>query len=184
MIVPRDMLQVTVFEAPELSGETRVSETGDIVLPLLGVLRAGGQTPRELEESIAIRLRGTYMHDPHVAVEVTEEATRPVYVLGEVNQPGAFPTSDQAPMTLLRAISVAEGLAPGAARGGTLVIRTTDDGSRIRLPVDIDEVLVGRAPDMVLQPNDVVYVPKSKGRAVALGVIDALVRVVTFRTVF
>lgn len=183
-IVPRDLLQVTVFEAPELSGEVRVAETGDISLPLLGLMRAGGATPGELEAALVARLRGTYMHDPHVSVQVKEEAAQPIYVLGEVNQAGAYQTTGNEPMTILRAVSLARGLKPTAASGETVVIRTGPTGERVQLPLDLGEVLGGRAPDVVLEVNDVVYVPTNSGRAITLGLINALVRVVTFRAVF
>jgi polysaccharide biosynthesis/export protein len=183
-IVPRDLLQVTVFGAPELSAEVRVTETGEISLPLLGLMRAGGATPGELEAELVARLRETYMHDPHVSVQVKEEAAQPIYVLGEVNQAGAYRTTDNEPMTILRAVSLARGLKQSAASRGTVVIRTGPTGERVQLPVDLVKVLGGQAPDVVLQVNDVVYVPTNTGRAITLGLINALVRVVTFRTVF
>lgn len=183
-IVPRDLLQLTVFEAPELSGEFRVAETGDISLPLLGVMRAGGSTPRELEDALVARLSGTYMHDPHVSIQVKEEAAQPIYVLGEVNQAGAYGSTDNEAITILRAVSLARGLKPSAAAGRAVVIRTGPGGERLQLPVDLAEVLRGQSPDVILQANDVVYVPTNAGRAVTLGLLNALVRVVTFRTVF
>jgi polysaccharide biosynthesis/export protein len=183
-IIPQDLLQVTVFAAPELSAITRVSDTGEISLPLIGAVRAAGNTTRELERSLADRLRTSYMHDPHVSVEVKEEAAQPIYVLGEVNEPGAFTTSGQNRMTLLQAVSNARGFKPSAAYRRIVVIRTSADGERLQVPVNLDDVLKGRAPDMMLQTNDVVYVPKNTERAVALGLVDALLRVVTFRTVF
>lgn len=183
-IMPRDLLEVTVFEAPELSGEVRVAETGGISLPLVGVIHAGGSTPRELEDALVARLSGTYMHDPHVSVQVKEEAAQPIYVLGEVNQAGAYGTADNEAMTILRAVSLARGLKPAAAPRRTVVIRTGPTGERLQLPVNLDEVLNGQSPDVMLQVNDIVYVPKNRGRVLTLGVIDALVRIMTFRPGF
>ena len=180
-IVPRDLLQVTVFEAPELGGGLRVSDAGEVSLPLVGVVRAAGSTPRELEDSLTARLRGTYMHDPRVSVQVTEEAVQPIYVLGEVNQPGAYGTGGDGARTLLRAISQAGGLTASAASSRALVIRTGANAERLEVPVDLEAVLDGQAADVILHVGDVVYVPKNTGRAFTLGVIDALVRVLTFR---
>ena len=106
------------------------------------------------------------------------------YVVGEVRRPGAFPLGRGAALTVLRAIAMAEGLAPNAARGRAMVIRTDRSGARVQLPVDVGGVLAGRTPDVVLQPEDVVFVPSSRTRAVTLGVVDALVRTVTLRGVF
>jgi polysaccharide export outer membrane protein len=180
-IVPRDLLEVTVFDADELSGEMRVSDTGEISVPLLGVIPAAGSTPRELESALVDELQGKYMRDPHVTVQVKEEAAQPIYVLGEVNQAGAYGTGEQAAVTLLGAVSMARGLKSGAAAGRTVVVRSAADGSRLQIPVDLGAVMKGQEPDVILEVGDVVYVPKNTGRAVTLGVIDALVRVLTFR---
>lgn len=183
-IVPQDLLQVTVYDAPELTRAVRVSEAGDISLPLVGLVRAAGGTPRDLELALTAELR-TYIHDPHVAVEVAEAADQPVYVLGEVNQPGAFtPGLSDDRITILRAVSLARGFKPSAANRRTVVVRTTATGERLQIPVDMEAVLRGESADVTLEPNDVVYVPTNTERAVALGVVDALLRVVTFRTVF
>jgi polysaccharide export outer membrane protein len=183
-ILPQDLLQVTVFEAEELGGAFRVSDAGEIAVPLVGPINARGRTPRELEQALVAKLRATYMHDPHVTVEVKEEAPRPIYVLGEVAQPGAFSTAGQDGLTLLRAVTIARGLTPRASHKRAFVIRTMGNGDRLQMTVNLEDVLKGRAADMALQANDVVYIPKNTERAVATGVIDALLRVFTFRAVF
>jgi polysaccharide biosynthesis/export protein len=183
-ILPQDLIQVTVFEAEELSGAFRVSDAGEIAVPLLGHMAASGHTPRELEQALAAKLRATYMHNPHVTIEIKEEAPRPIYVLGEVTQPGAFPTAGQDGLTLLRAVTIARGLTPRASHKRAYVIRTMPTGDRLQMTVNLEDMLKGRAADMALQANDVVYVPKNTERAVAMGVVDALLRVFTFRAVF
>ena len=107
-----------------------------------------------------------------------------VYVVGEVGRPGAFPLARRPNLTVLQAIALGEGFGANAARGRTVVIRTGPDGERNELPVDVGDVIAGRAADVVLQPQDVVFVPSSKVRAVTLGIVDALVRTVTLRGVF
>jgi polysaccharide export outer membrane protein len=184
LIVPRDLLDVTVFEAPELSRAVRVSDVGTISLPLLGQIQAAGRTPRDLEVVLQDTLRRTYMRDPRVTVEVKEAAAQPVYVVGEVTQPGAFTPSGEDRLTVLRAIAVARGLKPTAAQGRAIIIRPRAGGEPLQMRVNLNEVVKGKIPDPVLLPNDVVYVPKNAERAVALGLVDALVRVVTFRAAF
>jgi polysaccharide biosynthesis/export protein len=183
-IVPRDLLDVTVFEAPELSRVVRVADDGMISLPLLGPIQAAGRTPRVLQLALQDTLRLTYMRDPRVTVEVKETAAQPIYVVGEVNQPGAFLPSGQDRLTVLRAVAVARGVRPTAAQGRAIVFRPRVAGDPTQIRVNLDDVVRGKAPDLVLLPNDVLYVPKNAERAVALGVVDALVRVVTLRTVF
>jgi polysaccharide export outer membrane protein len=183
-IVPRDLLDVAVFEAAELSRVVRVSDDGMISLPLLGPIQAAGRTPRELEIALQDTLRRTYMRDPRVSVAVKEAAPRPIYVVGEVQQPGAYVPSGQDQLTVLRAIALARGAKSNAAQGRAIILRPRVVGEPLQIAVNLNDVVRGKAPDLVLLPNDVVYVPKSAERAMALGVVDALVRVVTYRPVF
>jgi protein involved in polysaccharide export with SLBB domain len=183
LIVAGDLLLISVFGAPDLSRGIRVTAAGDIALPLVGVTRAAGSTPRQLELDLSAKFR-TYMREPSVIVEVTEAVARPVYVLGAVNQPGAFTPTGPEDLTVLRAISVARGLQPAAAGSRAVVIRTGSSGERHQFPINVDAVLRGTAMDISLEPNDVVYVPKNTERVIALGVVDALLRLVTFRGVF
>jgi polysaccharide export outer membrane protein len=107
-----DLLDVNVFEAPEMNREVRVSASGEISLPLLGAVQATGMTPRELETELERRLHETYMKDPHVAVFVREMQSHPVSVMGAVRRPGVFQI--RGTKTLLEVLALAEGLADDA----------------------------------------------------------------------
>ena|ERR1700674_1867688 len=80
-IGPDDLLNITIFEAPEMNSTVRVSASGEISLPLLGAVHAAGLTPRELEAVLQGLLRRTYMKDPHVGVFVQELQSHPISVL-------------------------------------------------------------------------------------------------------
>jgi polysaccharide biosynthesis/export protein len=179
-----DLLEITVLEAPEFSRPVRVSERGEISLPLAGIIAAGGLTARELERTIADRLRERYMLDPQVTVEVKEIRSHPIYVMGEVNRPGAFPLGGTQRITVLHAVTLGQGLRPMAAKNRTVIIRTMRGGDRVKIPVNLGEVLAGRASDVTLQSNDIVFVPTNAARSVASGVFTAILRIVTFRAVF
>jgi polysaccharide biosynthesis/export protein len=103
----QDLLEVNVFDAPELNRSLRVSANGEISLPLVGAIQATGLTAREVENSLESKLR-IYMNDPHVGVLVTGVESHPVSVLGAVNQPGVFQI--RGPKTLLEMLSMAQGL--------------------------------------------------------------------------
>jgi polysaccharide export outer membrane protein len=183
-IAAMDLLEITVFEAPEFSRTVRVSDAGDISLPLLGVTPAAGKTPRQLESALRSRLQQSYMRDPHVTVEVKEFGTPPIYVVGEVNQPGAFVPSGSSALTVLRAVAMARGTKATAATGRVVVLRPVANGDRLQLQVNLNDVARGKTADLALQANDVVYVPKNTERSIALGAVDALLRTVTLRAVF
>ena len=113
-----DVLDISVFEAPELNREVRVSSAGEISLPLLDSVHVAGLTPRESELVLEELLRRTYMKDPHVSVFVREMQSHPVSVLGAVRKPGVFQVRGS--KTLLEILSLAEGLADDA--GETVII--------------------------------------------------------------
>jgi polysaccharide export outer membrane protein len=288
-IGPDDLLEITVFEAPELDRSLRVPANGEISLQLLGAVKAAGLTPRELESVLQELLRRTYMKDPHVGVFVRELQSHPVsvvgavkkpgvfqirgtktviellsmaegladdsgdtvlvmrgagfpaskgkdavnqepqrgevaspgpieasqagapngnpqqegtdtiaeinlksllesadptsnipvhpgdivkvtragivYVVGEVKKPGGFVLKSNENISVLQAIALAEGLTRTSAKSQARIIHTDHDtGKRIEIPVDLGKILASRAPDPLLQPKDIVFVPDSSAK--------------------
>jgi polysaccharide export outer membrane protein len=113
-----DLLEISVFEAPELDRTVRVSANGQISLPLLGSSEAAGLTSRELEVVIQELLRRSYMKDPHVSVFVKDMQSHPVSVFGAVKKPGVFQIRGS--KRLIEVLSMAEGLSEDA--GDTVVV--------------------------------------------------------------
>jgi polysaccharide biosynthesis/export protein len=110
-IGPQDLLEISIFEAPELNRTVRVSESGEVSLPLLGGIQVAALTARELESALAERLR-EFLKDPHVNVMVTAIESHPISVIGEVNKPGVFQVRGS--KTLLEMLSMSQGLAADA----------------------------------------------------------------------
>ena len=117
-IGPEDLVEITIFEAPEMNRSVRVSAGGEISLPLLGSVKAAGLTPRELEFVLQELLRRTYMKDPHVGVFVRDMVSHPVSVFGAVEKPGVYQIRGS--KSLLEVLSMAEGLAEDA--GDTVIV--------------------------------------------------------------
>jgi polysaccharide export outer membrane protein len=106
-----DLLEINVFEAPDLNRSLRVSAGGEISMPLLGTVQSSGLTARELEGTLEVKLL-QYMKDPHVGVFVTTVESHPVSVVGAVKKPGVFQI--RGTKTVLEMLSMAEGLSDDA----------------------------------------------------------------------
>jgi polysaccharide export outer membrane protein len=114
-----DLVEMSVFDTPELGGKLRVSNAGDVILPLVGTLHVAGLTAIEMQNLIRQKLMsGAFMNDPQVTVFVSEYATQGVSVLGEVKTPGVYPAFGAHNLT--EYISVAGGLT--ALAGNTITI--------------------------------------------------------------
>lgn len=122
-IGPDDVLDISVFAAPELNRIARVSSSGDISLPLLGSVRSAGLTPMGLESCLEDLLRRSYVRDPHVSVFVRDLQSHPVSVLGAVKAPGVFQV--RGPKTLLEVLSLAGGLSDDAGDTAIIMRRAT-----------------------------------------------------------
>lgn len=266
-IGPEDLLEISVYEAPDLDRTVRVSAEGSISLPLVGAVHAEGLTSRQLEAVLEELLRRNYMKDPHVGVFVKEIKSHPVsvfgaverpgvyeirgaktlvevlsmahgvaddagdtvivvrkgglafparagggssarkpsrpspilriplkglldsgsprdnvlvypgdvvkvtragivYVVGEVRRPGGFTLKTNENISVLQALALAEGLTRTSSAKHALIIRTSESsGKRRQIPINLDKILKGRAPDPMLRPRDIVFVPNSTGRA-------------------
>lgn len=112
LIGAEDLLEVSVYGAPDLGRTVRVSGEGWIALPLIGDVRAGGLTAHALESEIAGRLARKYMTHPQVSVFVKEVQSHSVSVIGAVGKPGVFQI--RGAESLVEVLSMAQGLADDA----------------------------------------------------------------------
>jgi polysaccharide export outer membrane protein len=107
-----DLLEISVYGAPDLNRTVRVPADGRISVPLAGDLEAKGLTTRELETKVENRLRTNYMTNPHVNVFLREVQSHPISVLGAVEKPGVFQA--RGAKSLIEVLSMAQGLADNA----------------------------------------------------------------------
>ena len=140
----QDQLRVVVFEQPSLTNVYKVSQAGDVSIPLIGDVPARGRTTDEVAAQIRAELSATYLRDPDVSVEVANY--RPFFVLGEVGNPGQY--SYVPGMTAETAIAVAGGFSD---RANTRIVRISRT---------MDGVLhEGRiAVTQPIRPGDTIYV--------------------------
>lgn len=104
-----------------------------------------------------------------------------IYVVGNVHRAGGFPLASKSSISLLQALSLAEGLAPNAATSRAKILRS-DAGSQApprEIPVDLKKVLAGRAPDTPLIANDILFIPDSAAKAGSRRALDAFLQAAT-----
>ena len=152
-----DLLEINVFEAPELNRSLRVSASGEISMPLLGSIQSAGLTAQDLEGALENRLH-TYMKDPHVSVFVNTMESHPVSVVGAVKKPGVFQI--RGPKTVLEMLSLAEGLGEDAG-DEVLVMR----GAGLRFVADTAKERTASGSVPVSMPADSLQPPPTRSEA-------------------
>jgi len=167
-----DLLNISVFQVPDLSFEAvRVDASGSVQMPLIGSLRAAGQTPDQLAQEIRNRLAARFLQDPQVTVTVAEAASQKVTVDGAVTKPGVYLMRGQT--TLLQAVAMAEGPTPLADLESVAVFRTASTGRMVAV-FDLQAIRNGQAADPVLLGDDVVVVDTSRLSAATQQALTAL----------
>lgn len=155
---PSDVLEVRVYQEPELSGVYQVGSAGDVIFPLCKRVEVAGLTPNEAAERLRACLAQGFMRDPQVSVLVKEYNSKKVFVFGEVQKPGTFVFEDG--MSIVQAVTLAGGFTKTAAQNSTSVTRRVN-GAESKMKVTVQDIALGKAPNFVLEPGDIVYVPES-----------------------
>ncbi len=156
-----DVIDVSVLGVPDLSRSVQVSSSGNITLPLIHQVKAGGKTTAQLERDIASKLQANYLQSPQVSVFVKEYNSQRITVDGAVQKPGIYPITGKT--SLLQAIALAQGLNEVADPSGVIVFRSAN-GKRMAARFDVRKVRSGQINDPVLQAGDIVMVDESSGR--------------------
>jgi polysaccharide export outer membrane protein len=265
LIGSEDVLDIEVFNVPELRKTVRVSNDGMIGLPLIGRVKAEGMTADQLRAALEAKYGESYLQNPQISVYVTEFHAQPVsiigaverpglyqltgprtliemlslagglakrssapagrtlfvtrkggfgdiqpadgmelvapdkleinlrkllyarddtlniqikprdtisvtkadivYVVGSVRKPGGFVLEDREKVTVMQALAMAEGFFGSPAKRSARIIRRAPDGSRTEIPVNLKEVLSGKAVDVEMAANDILFIPDSASKA-------------------
>jgi polysaccharide biosynthesis/export protein len=153
-----DLLEVSVYGVSDFKQEGRISDSGEITLPLIGTTNLGGLTVDEAQTKVAKALvDGSYFRDPHVMVLIKDYASQVISVMGEVEKPGVYPAVST--RRLYDLISQAGGFTPKA---GKLVTVTHRDNPT--LPDNIiltNDPAKSMASNVVIYPGDTIVVAKA-----------------------
>jgi polysaccharide export outer membrane protein len=158
-----DKIAVSVFQEEDLSvKDVQVDSGGNILLPLIGQVKAAGRTSTELADSISGRLGSKYLVNPQVSVVVEESVSQKVTVEGSVIEPGVY--AIQGRTTLLDAVAMAKGTSRVAALDEVAVFRDIG-GKRVGALFNLKRIGRGEAQDPQILGNDTVVIGLSNVKA-------------------
>jgi polysaccharide export outer membrane protein len=163
LIGPLDKVAIDVYGMPELSRSVQVDASGRIAIPLLGSLQASGKTPLELGDLITQQLRGRYVREPRVTINLTETLSQNVTIDGAVTKPGQYAIAGRE--TLMRAVARAEGTTEFAEENHVVVFRRVNNRDMAAL-YDLRAIRQGMYADPEIYANDVIQVGDSAARRI------------------
>ena len=154
-----DAIRITVFQNPDLTLETRVSETGTITYPLIGSVNVGGTTVAQAEKRIATMLKdGGFIVAPQVTILLTTALGNQINVLGQVGKPGRYQL-ENADAKVSDVLALAGGIASTGA--DYVTFSGVRDGKTVTRDIDLSRLALGNDPagDVRLRPGDTLFVP-------------------------
>jgi polysaccharide export outer membrane protein len=176
MLLPGDLLVITVFRQQDLEREVRIPQNGKINFPLIGLVQAGGKTQAELEAVIRQKLEADYLREASVTVNVKEYAKRKVFIVGGVTKPDGYEVPPDSRITILQLVAAAGGFTDRAYKEYVQIVRRRGHEERevIRLSlVEVERQIAKGEPeaDLELWPDDLVVIPSALRVAYVLGAV-------------
>jgi len=167
----QDVLKVTVYDEPTMSGTFHVDTDGSFQYPMLGRIAAGGMRVRDIEQMLKTKLEDGFIRRAQVTVDVDQFRSRSVFIVGEVRSPGKYPMTGQ--MSLIEALAAAGSTTPTAS-SEVLILRPRDpvtaqpltpdqvDQTKVTR-VNLGDLQLGRLSENVsLMEGDTIFVPKAE----------------------
>ncbi len=160
-LAPADLISISVYQDKDMDRKVRVNTDGTISLPLIGPIAVGGLTLAGAQAVIESKM-AQFLVSPQVSLFIEEYGNKTIFVMGEVQKPGSYPIPTESHMTLLEAISTAGGFTPIAAQDRARILRYVN-GASVTYTINTKEITQQgqKDKDMVLMPNDIIYVPQS-----------------------
>ena len=169
---PNDVLLVTVYNQPQLSGKFAVEADGTFAFPLLGRVQAGGLSVRTIEDTLRQRLAAGFVNDPQVSVTVDQYRSQQIFVMGEVKQPGSLQFTGS--MTLIEALARAGSMTEHAGTDVVIVRSSNASGSAApaqnpnapgdgAIRVNLQSLQSGAlSQNVALRAGDTIFVPRAE----------------------
>jgi len=155
LIGASDLLEISVWGEQNLSRQVSVRTDGFISLPLVGDIEAAGKTPAQLKADLESGL-SKFVKDPRCAIIVLEPRSKRYYVQGQVARPGQYTLDQQ--LTLTQVIPIAGGFTEFADEDDIVILRGEGE-QKVRLEIDFNRIIKGKAEDVPIKPGDTIIVP-------------------------
>lgn len=171
VVGPQDVLLITVFDQEDLGGKFPIDADGTFTFPLIGRIKVGGLTLRQVEAELKRQLKDGFFKDPQVAVAVETYKSQKVHIVGEVRNAGTYPLTGE--MSLIEAIARAGSTLPSAS-GEALIVRSKpgQESTGPTLPsgegtdvttVDLKELQSGAlSQNVALKDGDTIFIPRAE----------------------
>jgi len=163
LIGPLDKLDIKVFGVEDLSLKVQTDASGRISMPLAGVIEAAGKSPDQVAKLIESGLRGKYIRNPEVTVNLVDTVSQVITVEGEVKEPGIYPAIGK--MTLLRSVATAKGTSEYARLQDVVIFRTVS-GQKMAGIYNLKAIRQGNYADPEVFPGDIIVVGDSQARRI------------------
>jgi polysaccharide export outer membrane protein len=170
-IGPQDLLEISVFQVADLNRTVRVNTGGQISLPLIGAVQAGGKTVQELEHDIAGKLEAGFLQHPQVTVFIKEFTSQRVTLEGAVSRPGIYPLTGKT--TLLQAIALGGGVTSLADLRGVVVFRMIG-GRKLGARFNLKDIRAGRSEDPQVYGDDIIVVDESGSKSAWRRLVESI----------
>jgi polysaccharide export outer membrane protein len=159
---------------------TRRKEFGAIPLPGAAMDTSGEFNVAEVSVKSVMEARNP---QENIQIEPNDVISVPradlIYVIGAVKRAGGFVLSEREHISVLQALSMAEGLERVAAAGNAKILRASDGVNRVEIPVDVNKILTGKASDVPMLANDILFIPNSTAKSAGMRGLEAIIQLGT-----
>jgi polysaccharide export outer membrane protein len=162
-----DRIRVSIFQEEDLADIMRIDARGNINLKLVGDLHVAGLTVAEAQRAIEQAYRdGRFLRNPQATISIEDYAPREVAIEGQVKAPGRYLLPIESTFSIVELVTKAGGLTDIAKGTSVVITRTSPDGKRTTITVDVESLIRGKKSNnrdnsaVLLEPGDIVYVPE------------------------
>lgn len=161
-----DQVEISIFGEPDLSRTAIIKPDGTIALALVNEVKAAGKTTAQLEIELT-KMYSKYLKAPSISVVVRELRVDRIYLLGQVNKPGDYPLRQN--VGIFELLASAGGVTNRADLAKAVIIRSKTETVKLDL---VNAFAKNQVPDVKLLAGDVLYIPETDRRIVALGEVS------------